>query len=381
MRARERGGGLLIVALLLVTAASFAVVIAATQSGGDIKDTDSGAESVQAMYLAETGIERALKRFATSASATPCASLTAETITNLTTIGLGASGHTIAILAGDTTDFSGATLPLSQCRVRATGTVDASGVSRTLHAIVDRNLLEGPDNPTFNNPTTAGAPSGWTITTTPPVGYPAGFANTGGPDCTRSAWLVKTAQGAFTSTSTTTVPVVFSTTAGSTTTITFHWRLGPRTPAVGCNAGANTGPAFPGAPCPAAAGDGQVCFRFLPIGAGGGTFLQKNATAAGAAVACPAGVDPGTPAVHAPCTNQYQVPATIGFVYPIKEQLSFVMGGGNVTSFAIAIRLRQAGRKEMFLDHIEATNPTAIGAAHVKRWRDCSGAPNPVTCL
>ena len=44
------------------------------------------------------------------------------------------------------------------------------------------------------------------------------------------------------------------------------------------------------------------------------------------------------------------------------------------------LRLQQGGRREMYLDHIEATNATAIGAAHVVLWRDCSTALNPVTC-
>ena len=49
----------------MLTAAAFAVLVAASQSGGDIQATDANADSLQALFLAETGVERALKRFAT----------------------------------------------------------------------------------------------------------------------------------------------------------------------------------------------------------------------------------------------------------------------------------------------------------------------------
>ena len=93
-----------------------------------------------------------------------------------------------------TTDFGGgAALPANtQCRIAVTARVIASNVSRTIHAIVDRNLLAGPDNPTFNNPLTAGlTPSGWTG-----INPADAFAPNGGPDgtapnCRRSAWTAK----------------------------------------------------------------------------------------------------------------------------------------------------------------------------------------------
>jgi hypothetical protein len=56
-------------------------------------------------------------------------------------------------------------------------------------------------------------------------------------------------------------------------------------------------------------------------------------------------------------------------------------GARTITSLRYMLRLQRNGRREMFLDHIEATNTTAIGAAHVRLWRDCSNAPNPVTCV
>jgi len=197
MRLRQRGVGMLVVVLLVLIVAAFAVIVAASQSGGDIYGSDANADGLQAMLLAETGIERALKRFATG---TACNALGPETINDLTTIGLGNGTNRIVIGAGLPTDFAGATLPATQCRVPVTGTVLSRNVSRTVHAIIDRNLLGGITgavppafNPAFNNPLTAGAPSSWTLTQ--PAGQ-NGYANNGGPDvigaaCSRSAYVLK----------------------------------------------------------------------------------------------------------------------------------------------------------------------------------------------
>jgi len=84
MRLRQRGVGMLVVVLLVLIVAAFAVIVAASQSGGDIYGSDANADGLQAMLLAETGIERALKRFATG---TACNALGPETINDLTTIG------------------------------------------------------------------------------------------------------------------------------------------------------------------------------------------------------------------------------------------------------------------------------------------------------
>jgi hypothetical protein len=368
MRARQRGVGLLIPVVLVVTVAAFAVIVAASQSGGDIQGTDANADSLQALLVAESGIERALKRFATG---TACGGALTEAITNLSTIGLGTTAYRINIGAGLATDFSGAPLPATQCRVVVTGTVLATNVSRTLHAIVDRNLLEGPDNPTFNNPTTAGAPSGWTLNPA------ASFANNGGPDgaapnCSRSAWHVKRQNANVASRAQINVPVNFTYTGGSVTALTFYWRAIDRTGG-GCPGGVASGPAW-GAGCPGVAGETQTCFRFTGTSTSIATF-QTNATV-GVAVACP---DVTGPSVFAPCSSNYQIPVG-GFAYPAKQQLNMAMAGAGTrtaTNFFIHIRLQQAGRREIFIDQLEATNNTAVGAAQVRVWRDCSTAACP----
>jgi hypothetical protein len=366
MRSRERGVGLLIPVLLVVTVAAFAVIVAASQSGGDIRDTDANADSIQALYLAETGIERALKRYATG---TACGAALAQTINDLGTIGLGATAYRIEIFAGLTTDFSSVPLVSSQtqCRVRVTGTVLASNVSRTIHAIVDKNLLMGVNNHNFNNPTSAGAPSGWTLN-------PAGaVAAAGGPDgapCTRSAWLLKSgggARNALGQLAIPTAPVGITVAAGTTTTVHFHSRVLDRASVAGCPAVA-AGPGFFCGGGPAT--ETSICF-FLTSTAGGpwpSGRRDKNATAAGVA-ACPS--------TFAPCSTNYGIPAPPG-AYPVKDALTIPHGAAvTLNGFAYNMLLQNAGFREFFLDNIELVNPTALNAARVQVWRDCSTAPCP----
>jgi len=368
MSLRQRGAGMLVAVLLVLTVAAFAVIVAASQSGGDVYGSDANADGLQALLLAESGIERALKRFATG---TACNALGPETINDLTTIGLGNGTNRIFIDNGVTTDFAGATLPATQCRVRVTGTVLAQNVSRTVHAIIDRNLLGALTgtpvpafNPAFNNPLTGATPSGWTA-----INPAAAFAANGGPDgtapnCSRSAWTARDNPGAAANNrrATATAAVQFTLTAGSTTNITFHRRVVTR--ASNCVPLPPAGPAALPAAC-AAANDSTVCFQLVGTGGPGAWTVASNAAAAGAGIAA-------CPSTFNPCQTNYQAG------YPTKISLNVVMTGAtSVTQFVYYLQLQNAGRKELFLDHIEATNPTAIGAAHVRMWRDCSTAPCP----
>jgi hypothetical protein len=379
MKLRQRGAGLLIVVLLLVTVAAFAVIVAASQAGSDVYGSDANADGMQAMFLAETGIERALKRFATG---TACGAGLGETITDLSTAGLGTATHTIVIGTGLTTDFAGVALPATQCRVPVTGTVLARNVSRTVHAIVDRNLLGGITgavppafNPAFNNPLTAGAPSSWTLTQ--PAGQ-NGYANNGGHDligavCSRSAYVIKPLTNNYESRAQGVANVDFTVTGGTITTVTFHYRMNDRGPNAGCaGGGADVGAADI---CAGAGGlDFTLCFRTIDSAATTSTATFSADATVTQNVACP---DPGGISAFAPCQNGYQAG------YPTKGSLNLTIGGAGtrtITSFVYMLRLQRGGRREMYLDHIEATNTTAIGAAHVRMWRDCSTALNPVTC-
>jgi hypothetical protein len=361
MRRAQRGASLLIPVLLLITVAAFAVIVAASQSGGDIQGTDANADSIQALYLAETGLERALKRFATG---TACSGALTEAITDLGQIGLGTTAYRIDIAAGLTTDFSGTTLPATQCRVPVTGTVIGSNVSRTIHAIVDRNLLEGPANATFDNPLAGLPPSGWTAQNPANAFAPNGGATGTAPNCLRSAWTARNQPGAAANDrrATGTAAVNFTLTAASTTTITFNRRVITR--AVDCGANLpGAGPAALPAACGAAL-DSTVCFQLLE----GATIwtAASNAGTAGAGIAA-------CPSTFNPCTTNYQAgaPAT-------KVTLNVAMPvNAAPTQFVYYLQLQNAGRKELFVDLIEVTNPSAVGAAQVRVWRDCSTAACP----
>lgn len=373
MRSRQRGAGLLVAVILIVTVAAFAVIVAASQSAGDVRGNDLQADSVQALYLAETGVERALKRFATG---TGCAAL-AEAIGDLAS--LQTTGGTITIIAGLATDFSGAALVSSQtqCRVRVTATINTSNVSRTIHAIVDKNLLGGTNNHNFNNLTTAGAPRSWTLA---PLGT---YAQNGGPDgavpCNRSAWIWKPTVGAgagarTVASGTTAIPTVpaVTVTAGSVTTVHYHWRALDR-PAGGCAAYPGGAPAFPCGGAGLAGADAQVCFRLTSTAGGPWTSGRRDINpGAGGIAACPSTFNP--------CSTLYEVPNPP--VYPTKDSLTVAHGAAvTLNSFIYFMRLQNANEREMFLDNIELVNPTALNAARVQVWRDCSSAADPVNCV
>lgn len=370
MKAAQHGAGMLMVVVLLLTAAAFAVLVAASQTGGDIQATDANADSLQALFLADTGVERALKRFATG---TACGAL-AETITDLSTIGQGTTGYSITLSNGELTDFAGAALlPDTQCRIAVTARVIASNVTRTIQAIVDRNLLEGADNPNFDNPLTAGlTPSGWTginpVDAFAPNGGPDGTA----PSCRRAAWTARNNPGAAGNDrrATASAPVQITLTAGSVTTVSVHRRMLTR--------GADCGAALPGAGPAAAAwpavcggtSESTVCIRMVGTGGAGNwaAVWDADPTVAGTA-ACPS--------AFAACQTNYQAGAP-----GTKLSLNVTMTGAtSLTQIQYWLRLQGAGRKELFLDGIEATNTTAVGAAYVKVWRDCSTVANPVTCV
>jgi len=360
MRRAQRGASLLIPVLLLITVAAFAVIVAASQAGGDIQGSDANADSIQALYLAETGLEVALKRFATG---TACGAALAGTITDLSQIGLGTSAYQISIANGLTTDFDGTTaLPATQCRVPVTGTVISGATSRTIQAVVDRNLLEGPVNPGFDNPLAGTPPSGWTAQNPANAYAPQGGATGTAPNCLRSAWTARNQPGAAANDrrATGTAAVNF-TIAASTTTVTFNRRVITR--AVDCGANLpGAGPATLPVACGAAL-ESTVCFQL--IGTGGTSTVASNAGTAGAGIAA-------CPSTFTPCTTNYQAGAPT-----TKVTLNVVMPAGTVSQFIYYLQLQNAGRKELFVDLIEVTNPTAIGAAQVRVWRDCSTASCP----
>jgi hypothetical protein len=372
---RQQGAGLLIAALLVVTIAAFAAIVAASQSGGDIQGSNAQSHSVEALLLAESGLERAIKRFATG---TACASL-GETITDLSTIGL--TGRTITVSNGLATDFSGAPLPaFTQCRVPVSARIDATNVARTLQVIIDKSLLGGADNLDFNNPAVPGAPSGWTLNPA------SAYTINGGPDgaapaCSRSAWVVKTQTNDYEVRAQGDRPTSYTVARPSTTTIYFNWRLNDRgpasTPEAGC--GSSGGSSGPSVNCSLGSAKGAICFNL--IDSGGGTWVPPSAlnvtNSSAQSRACSAGSDAGAASTFSPCQGGYQTG------YPTKSSIAIDITGSGAaltfTTFRLFMFMKLVGRREMFLDDLEVVNGTAIGAARVKEWRDCAVSSCPPT--
>jgi len=406
MRRRQRGASLLIPVVLIITVGAFAVIVAAGQSGADIDGTNFQADSTEALFLAETGIERATRRFL-AGSACSAAGLS-ENLANLATIGI-ASGRTITITAGADSDedFSGAALPATQCRIQVTGTVSASNVARTVQAIIDRseNLIGSSLVAGFDNPAgAANAAASWTGPAPVAGGSIGGFDYTGGsaaaanpPNCTRSAYLVKPNAGGGTpaASSVGTAPVNFTVSRPATVIVTFDYRIieirdannntcGTNSAAASCTA---TSPVLDAtSPESAGNGDGQICFTLRDTAgvtynstrvevdaavdnSGGGNFQVSPPACAPTNQQLPTNAD------FTPCGRRYNnsggaaAAARVQFTFAGAAPLSFDQVGYKM--------YRAAGGNafEMWLDNIVVTpNATIAGIA---AWRDCSVSPCP----
>ncbi|MHB8453800.1 MAG: hypothetical protein ACYDDO_03680 [Acidiferrobacterales bacterium] len=122
---RERGAATLMVILFLLIVIAFAVLVASSMSGSDIMDSASQQNSVNALFLAESGLERASSSYL---SLTSCGSLL---VGGPYTLGDGS----FTISSATTADFSGAPLPTGECDVQSVGTVGL--VTRTVEGILE----------------------------------------------------------------------------------------------------------------------------------------------------------------------------------------------------------------------------------------------------
>lgn len=398
MRKRQRGASLLIPVLLVVTVGAFAVVVAVSQSGADIQGTDAQADAIEALFLAESGVERAARRFL-AGSACSNAGLS-ENLANLTTIGFAAN-RTIAISAGANSvqDFAGAALPATQCRIQVTGRNTASNVSRTVQTIIDRseNYIGAAAVAGFDNPAGAANPAAsWTG---------GGYDSTGGniagavnpANCTRAAYAVKprTGGGASQASSIGTAPASFTVNRPVTLLVTFDYRI-LRIGNSGSNAcvSASGGGACPGAAdatSPSgAAGDGEICFTLRDT-AGATYDSTKSAVDSsqnlGGAVqvvgpACtPTPQQLPTNAAYTPCSLRYNYSggsaagnftgrATVRFTFAGAGTLSFDRIGYNMF-------IPAGGQAfEMWIDNV-LVQPSAGAIAGVGAWRDCAVSTCP----
>jgi len=403
----QRGASLLIVVVLIVTAGAFAVIVAAGQSGGGIHGSNAQADATEALYLAETGIERATRRFL-AGSACSAAGLS-ENLANLATIGI-ASGRTITIAAGANSDqdFGGAALPATQCRIQVTGTVTGSNVARTVQAIIDRteNLVGSPLVAGFDNPAGAANPAAsWTGPAPVAGGSIGGYDFTGGsaagvnpPNCTRSAYLVKPNAGGGTPAASTvgTAPAAFTIDRPVTVTVSFDYRIvrirdiNNNTCATdsGATACSVTSPTVDATSPEGNAGDAEICFTLRDSA---GVTYNSTRAEVDASVDNSGGGNPqvGPPnclptsqqgnADFIPCDRRYNYSGGTGGAAFLPAMVRFTFAGAGPLSFdQVGFKMyRAAGGNafEMWLDNIRVTpNATIAGIAG---WRDCSVSACP----
>ena len=201
---RQRGAATILAVMFLVVSVSLMVVAALNMAGSDITDTAMHSDAIEALFIAESGVEHASYQYANGTACPDLAGL-------IGSIGRGSFVITDAALN-----------PALECEVDITATITAPRsvqrrISVTLRA--GGNLLAS-DNADFNDPEVGpGPPTGWTL--------PAGsWHDTGGPDGSRSAYVVKplngpsevTAAGAYSLSS-------FTVSAPTTLTMSFDYRV------------------------------------------------------------------------------------------------------------------------------------------------------------
>ncbi len=122
----QQGAATLLVVLLLA-ALVFTVLLFALRAGqASIHSTLAGQDSIEALFLAESGLEQVAQLLG---NGTTCSAAL------MTTHTMGGGGFTISSIA--TTNFDGATaLAANQCRVQVTGTINNSHARRIIEAII-----------------------------------------------------------------------------------------------------------------------------------------------------------------------------------------------------------------------------------------------------
>ena len=377
--ARQKGFVLLVAVMLIIAVAAYGALIAGSVAGSDVTDSSYQGSSVEALFAAESGLERAMKRFETG---TACASLaTTQTV---------ATGRTFTTTAGVTTAFDGTTtLQTSQCRVQSTGAVSGTSASRKLQSILDRNMLVR-QNSTFDSPAGAGAAATWTATKwdytggTNTIGTPAAFTcgraayalhgKENGNAASAIAQLVDTTNGLFT------------VTGGDTVTVRFNLR------AIRLAAGNNTNDTNAGLPDPDPKGttaDVKVWVRLVDSAltisdsATVGTIWKETVTNPGAPLNTRVGsatpTTQGFPADYPACTSFYAAGTPSS-----KRQVTLtVQGGGTRTVTTVIVRIYAMKNPpsgvalEAWVDNVELFANTAQpiaakGGGRLAEWRDCA---------
>lgn len=133
LRIRQRGAVSIIAALMLAVLVTAMLLFALRDSDTAINDTLNQDDSTAALFLAESGLERAVNLLA---SGTAC---DASLISSHT---MGKGGFDVT--AGQTTDFDGVTaLPAGQCRVQVTGRISNKNTQRTIQGVISSVAATG----------------------------------------------------------------------------------------------------------------------------------------------------------------------------------------------------------------------------------------------
>jgi Tfp pilus assembly protein PilX len=248
--AHSQRGVIGIVALMFILIVTlFAMSQAATISTSNIIDSSRQADSVEALFLAESAIEYAGGLYVSQA--TPSCTNTAHTGVG-TSVSLGRG--TWSIVNAYLTSFGGSgtlpTTPYQVCRIRVQGKITSTGVTRTIDTIVSKEddvISIASLNPNFNDPlwgckTTPATcspstetrdqdfghlPNQWILTGgTQGLAY-IGWDKDGGPEGSRAAFTRKTTTGigAATTGGAFTITTPISITAPKVLRLTFDFRV------------------------------------------------------------------------------------------------------------------------------------------------------------
>ena len=128
----QRGAASAIIVIVLFLVTSAALLSKFETTAGLMNDTVTASMRLQALYLAESGLERASRRFA--AGGVACGSL-AESDIALSNVG------TFSISAGSTLGFDGVTSAGGSCRVQITGKTSSGNVVRVIEAMLTPAVL------------------------------------------------------------------------------------------------------------------------------------------------------------------------------------------------------------------------------------------------
>lgn len=208
----QRGAITLVGALVVIITLVLMIEVLHRMAGSDILDSALQSDAVEALFVAETGIEHASYLFASGT--TSCADL--ALLNNVSA-------------AGGEFDVDTSTLVGSDCQIQVSATKGALGAQRVVQALLrnEGNLL-GNANANFDDPpppcdpSLGCTPTGWTLHA---GGWRDGEGPTGQPG-DRAAYVVRPIPGPSTATLAGSFGLTpFTVTAPTTLTLSFDYRV------------------------------------------------------------------------------------------------------------------------------------------------------------